>query len=273
MLAALIALLAHAEVRADSDVSDRIAQLDASISAAPKGPAVAPLLLSRAELHRLDLEWQKSLDDLDAASELDPKLEDLELHRGLTLFRSGRLHEAIVALNGYLSSHGRDGFAWIQLGRALSGLELHAESADAFAQAIQLSKQPAPGLVLEMSDAIQAQGPSQYATALKSIESGIARIGPAISLELRALELEQRLGLFDDALSRLSRIAGEVQSKAPWLLRKGKILLLANRVDEADRALEQAKALALKMPPSRREAPANVEMIRSIEDLLAIVRD
>jgi tetratricopeptide (TPR) repeat protein len=270
---ALIVLLVQGEARADADLSDRLAGLDASLSAKPHDSGTAALLLSRAELHRLNFNWQKSLDDLDAASRLNSELENLDLQRGLTLLRAGRTHEAILALNDHLFSHPDDGFARIHLARALADLQLYADASKAYARAIELSENPTPSLVLEMADAIQARGPEHDVDALESIEAGIAIIGPAISLELRALELEQRLGRLENALARLSRLSNGVRSRAPWLLRKGKILLLAKRTNEAGRVLEEAKILALSVPPTRRETPANIELIRSIEDLLAIARE
>jgi tetratricopeptide (TPR) repeat protein len=266
-------LLGQGEASANGDITDRIAGLNRNISATPDGPGVAALFLSRAELHRLNRDWQRSLSDLEAASRLSPNLTGLELQRGMTLLGVGRSHEAVLALKDHLSSHPDDGFAWIQLGRALAHLELYPDAPHAFARAIELSRNPGPGLFLEQADAIQAQGPTHFADALRVVESGIVTIGPAISLELRALSLERELRRFDHALNRVSSLADGAQSKAPWLLRKGEILLLADRPEEARHTLEEAKRLAATAPLARRHTPSNTNLVRSIEDLLVAAQE
>jgi tetratricopeptide (TPR) repeat protein len=269
LFASLLVLLAHGAL-ADDDVEDLISRLDSSISTTSNtnDSATATLYLSRAELRRIDRDWQGSLSDLEIASRMNPNLPDLELQRGMTLLGVGRSHEAVVAFNAHLSLHEKDDFAWAQLGRALLHLQLYPDASDAFAKAILLSNRPGPGLYLEGADAIQAQGPSHYLDALRLIDSGIAAIGPAISLELRALELEKMLGRFDQALDRVSMLADGSRSKAPWLLRKGEILLLADRTDEAGHAFAKAKTLALNAPSTRRHTRSNTELLRSIENRL-----
>jgi tetratricopeptide (TPR) repeat protein len=271
LIASLFLLFTLGDARADGDLRDRIARLDRSIAATtkPNDSTTAALHLSRAELRRLVNDWPGSLSDLELASRLNSNLADLELQWGMTLLGVGRSHEAVVAFRKHLSSKPDDAFAWTRLGRALTQLQLHDDASDAFAKAISLSNTPGPGLFLERADALQAQGASRYSEALGSIESGIATIGPAIALELRALELEKTLGRFDRALLRVSSLADRSRSKAPWLLRKGKILLLAGRPQEARHTFEKAKALALNARPARRNTPSNTDLIRSIEYQLA----
>ena len=273
LIATLFCLFTLEDARADSDILDRIARLDRDISATtkPNASTAAGLHLSRAELRRLDRNWQGSLADLEVALRLDPNLPDLELQRGMTLLGVGRSHEAVVGFRKHLSSHAKDDFAWIQLGRALSHLQLYGDASDAFARAISLSGAPGPELFLERADAIQAQGTAHYSEALRSIESGIETIGPAVSLELRALALEKMLGRFDQALHRVSWLADRARSKAPWLLRKGEILLLAARSEEARHTFEEARTLALNVPPTRRNTLSNTDLIRSIEVRLAAI--
>jgi tetratricopeptide (TPR) repeat protein len=275
LITSLFWLVTLGDARADGDLMDRIARLDRSIATTtkPNDSNTAALHLFRAELRRLDHDWPGSLSDLEVASRLDSNLTDLELQRGMTLLGVGRSHEAVVAFRKHLSSKLDDAFAWTQLGRALTQLELHDEASSAFSKAIALSKTPGPGLFLERADALQAQGVSHYSDALGSIESGLATIGPAITLELRALELEKMLGQFDRALLRVSSLADRSRSKAPWLLRKGEVLLLAGRSEEARHTFEEAKALALNARRARRTTPSNTNLIRSIEVQLAALAE
>jgi tetratricopeptide (TPR) repeat protein len=268
----LIIMLAAGVANADVDLADRLSALNASLAVADGEPAAAALLLSRAELHRLERNWDAALADLESASQIDSNVEGLALRRGLALSGSGRHHESIVAFENHLSNYPEDAFAWVHLGRSFARLELHAEAAAAFNNAIERSTRPGPGLILERADAIQAQGRSHWLEALHSIEVGTSMIGRATALELRALELETMLGRFEEAIRRVSYLNDRAHSKAPWLLRKAEVLLAANRKEDAQETLEQARFHALSVPPSRRHTAANEMLLASIDDLLATSR-
>jgi tetratricopeptide (TPR) repeat protein len=266
-------LSGQGEARSGADRSDRISDLGESLSSTQEGPAAAALLVSRAELWRLGGNWQASLRDLDAAAGLVPNQAELGLQRGLTFREAGRDHEAVLCFQAYLSAHPEDGFAWLQIGRTLSGLQIYLDARHAYTRAIRLSRNPSPEIYLEHADAIQAQGADHDAEALLVIESGIATLGSAVSLELRALELEQRLDRFDAAPYRVSVLAYGARSKAPWLLRRGEILLRAQRRDEARKTMLEARRLAIDVPALRRQTTSNSKMLKSIDDLLIALRN
>jgi Flp pilus assembly protein TadD len=96
--------------------------------------------------------------------------------------------------------------------------------------------------------------------ALESLEEASATLGPLVVLESYALDLEQRAGRFDAALTRLERLAGGSSRQESWLIRRAAILVQAGRSDDALLCLRQALVAIERLPPHRRSAPATTRL-------------
>jgi hypothetical protein len=86
------------------------------------------------------------------------------------------------------------------------------------------------------------------------------RIGVVPSLELPAVELAVSLNRFDDAVARLDTLLRRNPGNEAWLMRKGEILRLAGRNEEARAAFILALGYIEARPAARRG-----ERIREIE--------
>jgi len=75
-------------------------------------------------------------------------------------------------------------------------------------------------------------------------------------LQLPAIELELRRQNYDGALSRLDLIAAQSERKEAWLVRRGEILKLAGRDEEARAAFNAALVAIDSLPPARRQNKA-----------------
>ena len=256
-------------VRGHGDPQDRIDELSRAIAARSTDRQRSLLHSTRAELRRSSGDWRGALDDWRETIRLNPDAELDQYARGRALLDAGRAAEADQALRAHLSRHVEHGAAWVERARALVALELWADAVRCFDQAIGLAEHAAPGLYLERADAIRAQGSDHVLLALRSIEAGRSEIGPAISLELRALELEKTLERYDEALERIARISHGRKTTAPWLVREAEILLLAGRPDEASTRLRRAMADLSALPTERRNVPTNLRLLGEIRALLA----
>jgi predicted negative regulator of RcsB-dependent stress response len=83
-------------------------------------------------------------------------------------------------------------------------------------------------------------------------------------LQLFAIDLELKQKNVDGALARLEKVAEKSPRKESWLVRRGEILVQAGRSVEAKQAFESALAALDKLPPTRRNVPAMLELQRRI---------
>jgi tetratricopeptide (TPR) repeat protein len=157
---------------------------------------------------------------------------------------------------GTLFERGR---AWLALGDA-------ERAAADFGAAINGMSRPTPEHVIARRDVLLSLG--RRSEALTALEAGLARIGPAVSLELAAVDLEVELGRYDAALARLDRLLGRSTVSPAWVVRRGEVLERAGRPVEA--RVEYARALALiDARDTRRSATTFTDLRRRLETALA----
>ncbi len=250
-------------VGAHGDLHERIAAATLEIQAHPKDPA---LYVKRGELHREHGEWDQALADLNRAAELAPGQPGLDLLRGRVFLEAGWPHSAVVYLDHFIAQAPGHVEARVTRARAEVKLSNFDQAAADYSAAIQSSKSPLPEFFIERSEALQSAGkPSE---ALASLDEGIKRLGPLVTLELYAIDLDVRQQRFDPALARLERIMKQSQRKETWLAKKGEILEKAGRKKEADAAFSAALQAIANLPPSRRHNPAMIELEKRLKAML-----
>ncbi len=131
------------------------------------------------------------------------------------------------------------------------------------------SPQPRPDLFLSRSRTILAYDTNAWARALAGVEEGIRRLGPVPSLQLHALELEERGGQVDAALARIDAIMEGMDRRERWLSRRGDVLLAAGRTREARAEYRRALAALDRLPERLRRTIASEELRRELDAKLA----
>ena len=255
-----VAALAH------GDLHEQIASVTAQIQ---KNPESAELVLKRAELHRVHEDWPGAAADYDRAAQLAPGLAVVHLGRGKMLLSQGRFDEAKAELDKFLA--GNSGQVDGLVTRARSEMKRGNPLASAvdFARAIALSPRPEPEYYLERAQALAAAGGEHVTEALRCLDDGMAKLGNLPALGLCAIELEVKRNEFDPALSRLERLSAISPRKEAWLERRGDILRLANRPDQAQQAYRQALAAMAALPARARETKATAELQKRLTGKLA----
>jgi tetratricopeptide (TPR) repeat protein len=223
-------------------------------------PRNALLYLQRGELQRHLEHWDLAKHDLDRAEQLDRNLTAVHLSRALLLMESGRPDDALRSVDRFLTSEPKRADAHETRGRILFRLGRLAESEGAFSKAIELIDYPTPDLYLARLDVILARGPAFRGQALDSLDEGIARLGPIVTLELAAIELERCMKNWDGALRRVERLARVSPRQESWLVRRGDILSEAGRNAEARAAYAQALEAIESLPERYRTAPATKKL-------------
>lgn len=246
---AICLTLICANARAHEGLHEQIVAITAKIKRDPKN---ASLYLQRGELHRLHRDWTRAAADYDLASRLQPDLSIVDLARGKMLFESRRFERAKFVLDRFLRQQPTHVEALITRGRVLAKLGSRLDAVHDFTQAIALAQPPEPELYLERAQAL-AEHERYIQKALDGLDEGIKRLGPLVTLELAAIDLELRRKNYDAALTRLDLITAQSERKEMWLVRRGDILKAAGRNEEARIAFNAALVAIESLPPERRK--------------------
>ena len=244
-------------------------QLEQVSHALEHDPADAQLYVRRATLRQTQRDWAGAIEDLDRAARLAPQLAVVDLARGRLLLDAGRPAEARRALDRYVQRAGDDPQGWLERARATVRLGEPLAAARDYRAAMERLGEPGPDLVLEHADALLAAGDAHRVQALQVVESGIARQGPLLTLQLRAADIELSLGRYDAALRRFEQLAARSPRQERWQLRRGDVLRSAGRPREARAAYLAAMASIESLPPHLLQVPATRDLKRQVRDRLA----
>jgi predicted Zn-dependent protease len=177
-------------------------------------------------------------------------------------------------LDRLLAQHPENLGAVVLRGRILLHLgETEAGLAD-FRTALAPPALPEPDLVREAADALAAAG--RTTEALTTLDAGMARIGRAPSLVLRALELECEAGQVEAALARVDAVQRDAPRPEPWMAQRASLLASAGRIGESRAAWhalrEHLAALPLQDRGSHAMSTLLERTLRALAALEAISR-
>jgi tetratricopeptide (TPR) repeat protein len=254
---------------AHGDLHEQILAVTEQIAKDPKN---SELYLKRGELHRMHQEWDLAQADYDHAVALNPSLAVIDFTRGRMFLEANWPHSAKICLDRFLLKHTNHVEGFIARARTLVKLEKPLDAARDFTTAIRYAPSGRPELYIERAEALASAGDKHYAEALCGLDEGIERLGPLVTIQLHAIELELKRKQFDAALARLEKIAAQSPRKETWLARRGEILLQAGRREEARAAYEQALKALDTLPPGRRNVPAMNELGKRIKAALETTR-
>ncbi len=265
-VAALVfACLGAPSARAHGDLEIRIGDITQRINSTTNNPA--RLYLERAELLREHRNWEDAAADYGRAGALDPKLPNLELCRARMLAESGQLEAARTILDGVISQSPMPGEALVARGQVLARLGQRAPAITDYLKGLELAGESEPNHFLELARLQVADG--QVQEALRSLDWGLKRVGPELSLYSEALELELQLHQLQPALKRVDAILEHAKRKETWLARRGEILLEAGNPTEARSSLAAALLEIKKLPPRLQQTPSMDKLRVQINTALA----
>jgi tetratricopeptide (TPR) repeat protein len=229
-----------------------------------EAPDVARHRLRRGELLRLHGEthaaaeasraWELAEADFAKGLELDPGLRAIHVALGRLRLAAGRPAAALAPLERFLEDEPDHAEARLYLARALAGVGRREEAAAAYARSLERTSAPAPDVYLERADLLETAGRRE--DALRGLEEGLDRLGPVVTLDLKALEIEAALGRHEAALARVDRWLARPGRREEWQVRRAEILARLGRNAEARASADAALASLAALPPGRREVPA-----------------
>jgi len=235
--------------RAHGPLDEQLAAVTREIWADPDN---ASLFLRRAELMRLNRAWEGARVNLDRAANLDPTLAEVALFRAALFFDQGDAAAALRSVDRLLSERPDAADGFLVRARANEALGRRSDAALDLRRAIALLKPPRPEHYLDLArligDEDRAGGSNE---ALAVLDDGIARLGPIVSLEFAAIDLEVRGGRTDAALGRLDHVADQFDRKDEIVARRAAILAAAGGAIGAapeTRAVAKAHPAAIFAP-------------------------
>jgi len=219
----------------------------------------ADLYLKRGELHRAHREWALALADYDRAAERDPGLAAVDMARAAVGIEAGTPGTALAAVERVLARQPDHAEGRVQRARILTVMGRPLEAAEDWTRAIAASARPRPDYYLERARAV-ASDERRIDGAVAGLDEGIQRLGPLVTLELAAIELELLRGRTDAALARVDRLAAAAPRKEQWLARRGEILERAGRTAEARAAFAAVLDAIETLPEARRRTRTTEEI-------------
>src|SRR4051812_19047947 len=265
ILVALSFVVSHASRAVDADIRPRITELTEQIAKGSNQPSV---YLERGDLYRAIQNWDAAQADFDYAWQLNPKLEQVDFLRGRLFFETGWFWSAKLSFDRFLGRQSNHVEGLILRARTLTKLEDRLAAAADYTRAIQLTTESRPELYLERAQSLAGTN-TLVEQALAGLEEGIRKLGPLVSLEMGAVEIELKQKRFDSALSRVDSLLEKSARKETLLARKGEILQQAGRVDDARASFTSALEAIEGLPPARRNVPAMTELQARIREKLA----
>jgi tetratricopeptide (TPR) repeat protein len=245
-------------------VHERLKDMNKRIAADPNN---ADLYIKRGELHRLHRNWDAALADYHYATERDPDSSVILFVRGRMFFEAGRWSEAKMDLDRLLrvvSDH-REGL--LTRARLLVKLGQSLAAAADYDKVIAGLENPTPEYYLERAKALVSAGPPHIPRALAGVDEGIERLGPIFTLVDFAIDIELTLHRFERALGRLDEIRTSIAPER-WFYRRGVILSLWGRTDEAQESYSVALQSFRAAPVRRQSTRAGQEFESELLSLL-----
>jgi predicted Zn-dependent protease len=260
ILIALLILASSAALRAHPEIEAALNRLNAQIASSPND---ADLYVERGELYAKHQEWIMAEANYLRAAELAPQHPRLSYVRGALELATDRPADACAHLDAALQRDPANPEALVLRARAKVALADRAAALDDFNTALTRIASPPPELYLERAKLLSP------AAAVRSLDEGVARLGPVVTLHLAAIALEESLGQIDAAVSRLNRLAAESERKETWLKMRGDLLLRSGRGSEARASYVSALAAINALPEWLRTSPDTKKLTVELTRLVA----
>lgn len=261
-LTAALCLAMCAPLFAHDEPHEQIERISREIE---RYPTDVELYMARGGLHRMTGHWEAALADFDRVIALDPLHPTIDFHRGRLLLEVGQYQEARDLLDRFLAEHPTHAQGLMVRARSLLRLGQPLLAARDYSQALAQMAKPAPVFYLERADALAAAGDEHLAAAIDSLDEGIARLGPLILLQSKAIDLEVRAQHYDAALARIDQILSGMPRKERWLARRGEVFELAGWEDEARASYAEALAAIDDLPSHLGQTPAVQELAADLK--------
>ena len=264
LVPALLVVLWSQGAAAHGDLDRQLAEVSQLIREARRQRPLpehdlAQMHLDRGELHRLHRNWRAAEADYAQAARYEPEFHTVQRARGHMLLDSGRPRQARAVLERFLRNRENDPEGLLLHAQAMLALGAGPQAVALLDRALASLSRPEPDHFIARADILASLGQPQLLRAVEGLDAGIARLGPLVSLDTRAIEIELQLGRYENALRRVERQAAATIRKDLWQARRAEILDRAGRSEEARAARREALRSLAALPPPLRSRKATLD--------------
>ena len=215
-----------------------------------ESPEDSDLQLQRAALYRQRSSWDEAAAAYLRAAALGADRDQVDVALAQVFLEAGLPLTAEMQVERVLARKPDDAAARITRARVRQALGNLPGAADDYQRGVELLAHPEPGVVREaMSAQVAAGRPEQ---ALRLADAAMRKIGPVVSVQLPAIEIELESGHPEAALGRIDTLLAQAPRHEIWLAERGEILEKVGRVDEARATYEHSLSLIQERPQRRR---------------------
>jgi tetratricopeptide (TPR) repeat protein len=236
--------------------------LTAELARAPD----ADLHLRRGELHRHLRDWERAEADYAAAARLAPELALVAYFRARARLEAGDPTGALPAINRFVAAEPGSPEGWFLRAEIHAAASNPAAAAADCARGIELAPEPRPEHYLRHARLLAGGG--DRGAALATLDAGVERMGPVVSLVELAIALEVERGETEAALRRIDAALKVAPRREGWLYRRGEVLERARRPAEARGAYAEALAALLALEERLRDTVPMEKLERDLRRAL-----
>ncbi len=246
-------------------------QIEALSGQLQRHPDDSDLLARRGELYRAHGLTSEARTDFERIERLFPNDPTNDLRLGQLAVDEGNGLLAEKRLTRFIGTHAESVEAHVVLARAQLLNRQPEAASQSFSKAILCAPEPHPDWFLARAHAQQLGG-IPLTKIVAGLDEGLRRLGPVVSIELAAVEIDERLGNYDGALARIDEIARRAERKERWLTRRAELLLSAGRTNDARKAFVTALDALNALPDRLRRSWAADELRQNIEKRFAEIQ-
>ena len=146
----------------------------------------------------------------------------------------------------------------------LAGQGRHLAAADEYSLAIANQPTPIPDHFIARAKAYRAAGEEHWGLAVDGLDEAMSALGPLITLQRLAVEIEIDRGNHAGAIARIDHVLAKAPRKETWLVHKARILASIGRERDALDAFRRARTAVNSLPSRVRSSPAMVALGQTI---------
>lgn len=260
--------LLPATVRAHPAIDAQVAIINELLDREPRN---ASLFFKRGQLHQGHRVWNAAIDDYTRAAEIDSRLHAARIRLSEVLLEAGRTGAAQRTLEVFLSEHADHVDGLVLRGRVNARLGEFASALADYDRAISRSARPQPDWFLERGRAA-AQSDGGLDKAIYGLDEGLARLGPLVTLQALAIELELRRRNHEAALARVDQLLAHMPRQPQWLIKRAELLNELGRPVEARMSFGSALEMIEALPANRRSTKMILELEQQAKRSIGILK-